>query len=217
MPAFIATVYLLLWLLPEWLADEYQVPQRFMRATAAVVLFAGLMVLTHFTGEWARLKQQAIGHGGDQFYIVGPTLSDGSRIRKALDWIDDNVPAKATLAVLPSGVTINYLTRHVNPTPCLFWDPNAMGMWGQAAMTARFESRPPDYVVLVHQDQSEFGVGILGSYPGYGVDLMQWIKQNYDTAALIGDEPFQAEGFGIKILHRRTSSAGPGAATPPPS
>ena len=40
-----------------------------------------------------------------------------ARSKFALSWIQNNVPPNATLAVLPEGAMINYLSRRVNPTP----------------------------------------------------------------------------------------------------
>ena len=52
-----------------------------------------------------------------------------------------NVPPDATLAVLPEGAMINYLSRHVNPTPCLVWVPPVMAVFGQTNMAAAFEEK----------------------------------------------------------------------------
>jgi hypothetical protein len=202
MPAFVITLYLLLWLLPSLLEAQYQVPGKYLRAMFTLILLAAFYLLFHYSESWYQYKHQPIGHGGDKILVFGPSVDYGDRVKLALDWVEKNVPANGTLAVLPSGVTLNYLSRRINPTPCLFWDPNSMAIWGQAAMTSRFESTPPDYVLLVEQDQSEFGVGYFGSYPGYGVELMQWINQNYKVAVLFGDVPLRNGGFGIEILQR---------------
>ena len=72
-------------------------------------------------------------------------------------------------------------------------------------MTAAFENHPPDYICLVERDTSEFGVGYFGHSPGYGVDLMRWIRENYQPVYLIGLEPLQNGMFGIEILKRLPS------------
>ena len=113
--------------------------------------------------------------------------------------------ADGTLAVLPEGTTINYLSRRVNPTPCLDWSPTVLTAFGQAGMTAAFEKNPPDYIFLVERDTSEFGVGYFGRSPGYGVELMQWIGKNYQPVYLIGHEPLRNGLFGIEILKRLPS------------
>ena len=72
-------------------------------------------------------------------------------------------------------------------------------------MTSLFEQNAPDYIVVIEQDQRDLGVGYFGSFPGYGVELMQWINKNYQTAQLIGSEPLRDGNFGIKIMRRQPS------------
>ena len=74
-------------------------------------------------------------------------------------------------------------------------------------MTAAFEKNPPDYVVLVERDASQFGTGYFGHDPRNGLEVMQWIEKNYATAILIGSEPLQNGNFGIKILKRIPTGA----------
>jgi hypothetical protein len=76
-----------------------------------------------------------------------------------------------------------------------------MAIYGQASMTSAFEQSPPDYILIVERkvvriDQSYFGS------PGYGRDVMQWIKQNYQTQIVIGHEPLKNGAYGIEILKR---------------
>ena len=118
------------------------------------------------------------------------------------------MPAHATLAVVPEGVMLNYLMRRVNPTPDLFWDPNALAIFGQTRMTADFEKNPPDYIFLVDRDFSEFGVGNFGASPDFGLPLMQWMQKNYQTEAVMGHEPLKNGLFGIEILKHMPAQSG---------
>jgi len=106
------------------------------------------------------------------------------------------------MAIVPDAIMLNYLTRRVNPTPCLFWDPNSLAVMGQSNMTAAFEKNPPDYIFIVERDSSEFKMGYFGSSPDFGLGLMQWIQKNYQTEILFGNEPLKNGSFGIKILKR---------------
>jgi len=102
---------------------------------------------------------------------------------------------------------INYLSRHVNPTPCLVWVPPVMAVFGQTNMAAAFEKNSPDYVVIIARNTTEFGVGYFGYYRGYGTELMQWIDDHYDRVyptdpagkPPFGNRPF----FGLQIMKRR--------------
>jgi hypothetical protein len=190
MPAFAATVYFLLWLLPRWLESRYQAPAKYLRATFLATLLIAFAVLANASQTWYQVKRQPIGHGGDIIYAYGPGNEQGEGIKIALDWMEANAPPDRTMAVVPNGV---------NPTPCLFWDPNVMALFGQDTMTARFEASSPDYVMLV--EQRDLGV-YFGNSPGYGVDLMTWIKQNYKVMVVIGNEPLRDGRFGVEILKR---------------
>ena len=102
---------------------------------------------------------------------------------------------------------MNYLSRHVNPTPCLVWVPPVMAVFGQTNMAAAFEEKSPDYVVIIARNSAEFGVGYFGYYRGYGTELMQWFDDHYDRVypadsagiSSSGNKPF----FGLQILKRR--------------
>ncbi len=203
MPAAITAIYLLFWLLPVWFKKKFDVNPRPFRLTVWLVLMIGFGVLFHDSESWYAAKTLAVGPNGDRIYAFDPQLNPtGEGIRQALAWIAKNVPRNGTLAVLPEGTTINYLSRRVNPTPCLDWSPNVLIALNQAHMTVAFEKNPPDYVCLVERNPSEFGVGYFGHSPGYGVELMQWIEKNYRPVYLIGHEPLQGRLFGIEFLKR---------------
>ncbi len=206
MPAAITAIFLLFWLLPVLLEKKYDVDPRPFRFGVWLALMIGFGVLVYDSESWYTTKTLAVGQGGDRILAFDPRLNPaGAGVQLALEWIDKNVPRDGTLAVLPEGTTINYLSRRVNPTPCLDWTPTVLTAFGQAGMTAAFEKNPPDYIFLVERDTSEFGVGYFGRSPGYGVELMQWIEENYQPVYLIGHEPLRNGLFGIEILKRQAS------------
>ncbi len=123
----------------------------------------------------------------------------------AAAWIETNIAPTNTFAVLPEGVMLNYLTRRDNPTPYAVF---AFEVWafGEQNMLATYEKNPPDYIVLVQRDSSEYGVPYFGAQKGFGLDVMKWVHQNYKPVYLIGSEPLQSGAFGIKILKRFPSA-----------
>jgi len=208
MPAFAGAVYLFIWLLPMLLEQRCQVRFHLFRATAGLVLLTGFVHLFLHSESYYLQKNVPVGRGGDKIMAYGPAMDPfHGRVEVALSWIQINVPPDATLAVLPEGTMINYLSRHVNPSPCLVWVPPVMAVFGQTNMAAAFEENSPDYVLIIARNASEFGVGYFGYYRGYGTELMQWIDDHYDRvypADQTGTPPFgNRPFFGVQIMKRR--------------
>jgi hypothetical protein len=207
MPAGVITLYFFLWLLPRMLQAWFQVPASHLRATLLVALLIGFTSLFNLSRHWYHYKRQSVGEGANRIVTYGPNIATSEAATIALDWINKNIPPDGTFAVVPSGITLNFLTHRINPTPDLFWDPNVVTLFGETNMTTRFEQAAPDYVVAIEQDDSEFGVRYFGD-PGFGQSLMKWIKQNYKVAVVIGDEPLKDGRFGIEIFkHLETGPA----------
>lgn len=210
MPAFVSTIYLLLWLLPRLLENRFHVPARFFRLTVTLVLLIGFTNLFLQSKKIYDAKNLAVGHAGDRILAFGPDGNsvEARHMNAALGWIETNVPSTATIAALPQGVLLNFLSRRRNPTPDLDWNPTMFTVFSQEKMTAAFEKNPPDYVVLVNWNAYEFGInGEFGHFPGYGADVMRWIENHYSTVQLFGSEPLQKNGlFGIKILQRSAAA-----------
>lgn len=213
MPAFAATVYFLLWLLPRLLEERCQTPAKYFRALFLPVLLIGLIFLWGYSEHMYSFKHQSIGTGGDRIVTFGPGVDVGDGVKTALDWMNQNLPVNATLAVVPTGITLNYLTRRVNPTPCLFWDPNLLAVCGQKEMNERFEAHPPDYVLLVGGNHNDWNIPYFGSDPGDGAEVMDWIRKNYRGVLIIGREPLRDGQFGLEFL-KYAPRSDPGASTP---
>ena len=129
---------------------------------------------------------------------IDPT---GAQMAATVTWIEVHTAPSNTLAVLPEGVMLNYLTRRENPTPYAVF---AFEVWafGERNMLAAYRRNPPDYIVLVQRDTSEYGVPYFGMKDGFGYDVMQWVGRNYGPVELIGGEPRLGGAFGIKVLKR---------------
>jgi hypothetical protein len=73
-------------------------------------------------------------------------------------------------------------------------------VFGEKRFFDNLKARPPDYVILVDKDTSEFGIGPFGADPRYGQQIMDWVNRHYTPIALVGGEPLRSRDFGIKIL-----------------
>ncbi len=213
MPAFAAAVYFLLWLLPRLLEERCQAPAKYFRAMFLPALLIGFLFLWGFSEHMYSFKHQPIGSGGDQIVTFGPGVDMGDDAKIALDWMKQNLPANATLGGVPTGNMLNYLTRHVNPTPCVFWDPNILAVCGQKEMTDRFEAHAPDYVLLVGGDHTGWNIPYFGSDPSDGAEVMAWIRKNYQAVSVIGREPLHDGQFGLEFLKHAPPSGSVPATT----
>lgn len=214
MPAFVSAVYLFLWLLPEFLAERFQIPRPPLHTAALTVLLAASLVLAQASAGFYSQKNLPVGHGADLILARGPAGNavEAHTMNLALDWIEKNVPPRATLAAIPQGALLNFLSRRANSTPCLDWNPTMLAVFGATNMTAALQKNPPDYLALVEWTSYEFGTGYFGT-AGYGADVMAWIEKNYQPVALFGSEPLRNGLFGIKIMQRRPPDK---AEAPPP-
>lgn len=202
MPAFISSLYLLFWLLPHLLERAFKISPLPFRIMVGLVLLMGFYNLFNGSQTLYSKKSLVLGQGGDKILTYNLDSDQSPAICATLLWSEKYLPANATLAALPQGVMFNYLTRHVNPTPDLDWNPTMFTVFGQDRMIEAFAKNPPDYIFIVEWNASDFGVGYFGSSPDYGQALMQWIQKNYAPQVLIGNEPLKDGRFGIKILKR---------------
>jgi len=178
-------------------------------ADGSVVRSVGLaltlvMVVVYLTAISSTLHKEryAVGSGSDAF------LADerGAAVQSTLQWIGQNMPPGSTLAVLPEGVMINYLSRRQNPTAYINFMPPEVIMFGEDRIVEGFKAHPPDFIVLCHKDTTEYGVPLFAH--DYGQKIGSWVHENYEGMVLLGNPPFiDAERFGILILrHRSTPS-----------
>jgi len=104
---------------------------------------------------------------------------------------------------MPAGVMINYLARRPNPTPFFYFMPSDVILYGEDPILEALEAAPPDFVLIVHKDASEFGYRFLGRQ--YGIFIGLWIRENYEEVSLIGEPPLVEGNFGMRLMRRTTA------------
>jgi hypothetical protein len=134
----------------------------------------------------------AVGAGGDAF------RSDvrGAFVNETVAYLASS--DARSLAVLPEGVQINYLARIPNPTPYLNFLPPEEILFGDAAWVEAFRDAPPDVILIVPKDTSEYGRGAFGV--GYARGLAEWVASEYEPVSAIRLPDI---AFEIVILARR--------------
>ncbi|UCC84708.1 MAG: glycosyltransferase family 39 protein [Gemmatimonadota bacterium] len=169
------------------------------RSAALGVLLAAVAGHLAVTRYHLDQKTYNVGTGPDAVRSDNIRGPDVARVLGDIDW---RLSPEQTLAVLPEGVMLNYLSRRSNPTPYVNFMPLELIVFGEEQVLGAFRATPPDAIVLVHKDTSEHGVRYFGL--DYGQALSAWIRLHYRRVLLVGQQPLQ-EGteFGIEVLKRR--------------
>jgi hypothetical protein len=208
MPAFVGAIYLLLWRLPRWL-EQYCVPPQPFGITAGLVLAVGILqIFVQSELRYAK-KTVALGQGRNTLLAFSPAVSASPQLlADAVAWLETNTPASATLAVLPEGAIVNFLTHRVNPTPFIVWTPFDSVIFGETNLIAAFAKNSPDYILLTYRNTDEFHTGYFGEDPHYGALFKQWLERGYAPVfSEVRNEPHQPRKFGVQIFKRRSKPA----------
>jgi hypothetical protein len=203
MPAFVSGLYLLLWALPRQL-DLCGVRPALFRGMLWLILLPGLARLTQSSLALYEYKNTPVGSGADTIVTFDTSFRPiEADMAAALRWVETNVPPGATLAVLPQGAVLNYLSRHANPSGYLDWNPIQLAAFGQEKMTAALIAHSPDYLIELFINYGEFGESYFGQRKSLGLEAQQWIDAHYQPACpLIGHDWVKDGQFGLKILRK---------------
>lgn len=180
--------------------------------TALLAVWAGIAVAhLDLTRQAMQLKETRVGQGADLFYAD----ERGFAVNLVSDALRGIVSPDQTLAVLPEGAMFNYLLRLRNPTgytQIVAMLPAGAGAFGQDAIERSFAEHPPDFILLVHKDTSEFGFRFFGR--DYAQDLFRWIQREYEPVATWWAVPLQDDRFGVRLLRRAQDAIAPAPAAP---
>jgi hypothetical protein len=165
-------------------------------ALGALLVLAG----SHLMVVSARTSQKTLRVGVGTETIRTDTIR-GPTVERALAFLSSRLEPEASALVLPEGSTLNFLSRTPSPTPYINFMPPELIHFGEGRMLDALQARPPQVVLLVHKDPTEYGTGQFGH--GFGRRLLAWVLGNYEVVASWGDPPFRdASEFGIQILER---------------
>ena len=195
MPGALLAVVLVVSWIPRWI-DRRGGTGGIFTAAALAVLAVGTFAHLRIANMPLREKTVRVGTGANAFRAG----KRGIMINDLLGLIGNFVPPGRTLAVLPEGVMLNFLSGHVNSTPFIVFMPPELMIFGEARIVAAFERNPPDYVLLLHRQTPEYGVRFFGR--DYGCDLKAWIDDHYQPVQLLGAMPLQGEHAGALLLRR---------------
>jgi hypothetical protein len=195
MPATLLLVVALVSWVPDWIARRGG-DGRLFRA-AALGAWTAMMIAIVMTGRQFLAQRTNPVATGPNRILAGP---HGPIINEALAELEERVGPDQTMAVLPEGVMLNFLAVRANSTPFISFMPTELAIFGEDCMVEAFQANPPDFVLLVGKDTSEFGYRFFGR--DYARHLYEWITENYREVKLVGQPPFQDDRFGIRIMQR---------------
>ena len=148
-------------------------------------------------------KIYQVGEGSDSFLTYGPEVDPrGWAVNQVIAYIKRAIPPKSNFTVVPEGIMINYLVRRENPVKFDNFTPVYLIGFGDVIQKS-LVYMAPDFIILVHRESSEYGVGNFGLDPNNGKDIMNWISNSYEPVWGLLSEPFVDHRFGIKILKRK--------------
>lgn len=200
-PALIVTVAALLWLLPNYLQSRGQ-PGTIVRRIVALALIVDALCFVKVSVEWSGKNSMVIGSGRDSFLVAKTQRLDPQIVNDLLQEIQTTVPQNATLAPVPEGLMMNYLTRRKNSIPYLNLMVTELSIFGEEKILQSFKNAPPDYIALLQRSTIDFGFAHFGDSEINGTSIRDWIKAHYQVVWSEGADPFASNDFGVKLLKR---------------
>jgi hypothetical protein len=170
--AFVCAAGLLHW----WMVRERTADVR-RRLLAVSRLAATLLIVIAFAGRaWHYAEDERTPLPGTEGMISARPEHAGRLL--AVERAVEEEGAGGTLAVFPEGEILNYLTGRPNPSRYKLYIPGYLTGENEAGLLADLERDPPDAVVILPRQTSEYGPGAFGL--SYGTDIRRWIDENYD-------------------------------------
>jgi hypothetical protein len=205
LPATTVVVVVLVWLIPMAAARMVDADLA-RRAKWLFVAAVAVSIVPHLalSDLWFRTKTLPIGTGPDRFLAgTGPTQWQGEAVSEAVSWIANRTPRDATIAVIPEGVMINYLSRRRTSLRFVNFMPPEIIAFGEPAIVAGFRAHPPDFILVIERSTAEYGYASFGAAPDYGQTTMQWIWSRYEQVDVIGGNASGESRPSILVLKRK--------------
>jgi hypothetical protein len=141
---------------------------------------------------------QPVGAGRDAFYAPAADIdATGAMVNWTVFQLREIAP-QSSVMVLPEGLMVNYLTRHTTPLPT--WN----GTVPEDTYVKWLQGSPPDFIVLLSRDLSEYGKKRFGGEGVPGNQIIKWVYSNYDKMVSAGGDPLESKGpKGVIILRKK--------------
>ncbi len=161
--------------IPEWL-DRQRASGAFFQLVVLAIVTGAVAALLYdgVRPQYADRNLAGVGEGRDAFRA---DRGRAGEVRSLLGEIVEMVGRDQTVAVVPQGPMLNYLSRRPNSTRFLNLMPPEIVSAGEERVLAAYRARPPDFVVLVGSQLTPRGMHLDGEE--YGRHLLEWMLANY--------------------------------------
>lgn len=150
--------------------------RRTLRLAVVALLAAGIFCAARRGQHVYDLLHTSHGEGRDKSYIWN-NQGNLSEVVRTLA-----LQPPGNLVVLPEGLMINYLARRASPVaPFFFYSVTTAG-GREAEIVKQLKANPPEWVVLMPRDLTEYGIRQYGERSGAGAELLEWVRQDYYNA-----------------------------------
>jgi 4-amino-4-deoxy-L-arabinose transferase-like glycosyltransferase len=204
LPATLLMIHTLVFLIPGHFSALNKPGGFYKTATLSLILF---FVYAHVRVEHQvyQFKTLPVSQGRDLLLDYDPALENrGVVVNQTLDYLSRKLPPGIEVATIPSGIIINYLSRHPHSLPVLNFNPYNVALFGEQRYLESLQKASSPYILLVHTDVSVLVSGKRFFGKDYGQNTFSWITQNYTLEQQFGQVPFSEKGFGIQILKRNS-------------
>ena len=175
----------------------HELPRRKIYRHPWTCLWAPVIVLTLYFG----LAQQFSRYSAKAFPIVTPrgTFLDSNSDRASV--LTSVIGYLAThrgngLVVFPEGVSINYFSAIPSPLSRYIFTPIETAAPGvETEILSQMRVRPPEYVIVLHRDVSEFGSRGFGV--DYDLEIRDFLSERYHV-----EQAWLPSRFSLVLLRR---------------
>lgn len=161
-----------------------------------IIIFTGLHLFV--SNFWFSKSDVHVATNHATFY----TDIRGYPLLKTMEVLEKLMSPDDTLAVLPEGVMLNFLTQRKNPTPYINFMPPEFMLFGEHNMRESLKTHPPNFIVLTNKPLEEYGFTAFGV--DIGEEIYAWIQDHYDPLQSIHYEAGPNFPFTEMNILRRT-------------
>ncbi len=184
--------------LPRWTGANI-LGCRVATGGALAALAAGCFAIVTQSNKVYADMTEPVGTGRDAFYAFPPDIDATAAMVNWTVFQLKEIAPEASLMTLPEGLMVNYLTRHANTMPT--WNTSI----SEENYVNRLQAVPPDFVVLISRDHSEYGEKRFGEEGKPGHQILTWVYANYDRVTSAGGDPLVSKGpKGVIILRKKS-------------